>query len=174
MLWEKELRNTNIGAVHADYFPSLSGNLIYDFSARSDDFRLENRNSNVILGLTLSIPIYTGGYTGAQIQKARIELDKSNIQIDKSKETILNELQNINLRLKEALEIIHSAERTRGSAEKAFTIAETSAENGLITQLELKETRVLFDQTKLNYYVAVYDYLDAYFDWEKATGNIEY
>jgi outer membrane protein TolC len=173
MIWEKRLRETGVKAAKADYFPYLDGNFIYVFSSQTDTWELENRNNNFILGLSLTIPIYTGGYTGAQVQKARVELEKSQINIDKNKDNISNELSNIFLRLDEAEERIQSAKGTLNSADKAFKIAEVSADNGLITQLELKDARIFNDQAHLNYYMAVYDYLDAYFDWEKATGKVK-
>ncbi|MEJ2543443.1 MAG: TolC family protein [Calditrichaceae bacterium] len=172
-LWENRLRETGVKAARAGYYPSLDGSFIYTFSSRSNDFQLDNRNNNFILGATLSIPIYTGGYTGAQVQKAKVELEKAKINIEKSKDNITNELNNIFLRLDEAEKRIQSAKGTLNSAQKAFEIAEVSADNGLITQLELKDTRIFNDQANLNYYKAVYDYLDAYFDWEKATGRVE-
>ena len=102
-----------------------------------------------------------------------MELEKSRINIEKNKDNISNELTNIFLRLDEAEKRIQSAKGTLNSANKAFKIAEVSAENGLITQLELKDARRFNDQANLNYYKAVYDYLDAYFDWEKATGKVK-
>ena len=173
MLWENRLRETGIKAARDGYFPYLDGSFIYTFSSRSNEFQLDNRNNNFILGLSLTIPVYTGGYTGAQVQKARVELEKSKINIDKNKDNITNELTNIFLRLDEAEKRIQSAKGTLSSAEKAFKIAEVSADNGLITQLELKDALLFNDQANLNYYKAVYDYLDAYFDWEKATGRVE-
>lgn len=170
MLWEKELRNTNVSASFAEYYPYLSGDFIYYFSSISDYWRLENRNNNLIASLTLSIPLYTGGYTGAQVQKARVDLDKVHIRIEQTKEKIFNDLNNIYLRLDEAGQRILSAKETLKSAEKGFKIAEVSVESGVITQLELKDARIFFDQAMLNYYAAVYDYLDAYFDWEVAVG----
>jgi len=57
------------------------------------------------------------------------------------------------------------------TSRKAYSIAESSAENGLITQLDLRDTRVYLDQAALNYYMAVFDYLNAYFDWQQAAGQ---
>ena len=57
------------------------------------------------------------------------------------------------------------------TAEKAFRIAEVSARNGLATQLELKDARVVLDQAQVNYYSSIYQYLDAYFDWQNAIGG---
>ena len=45
--------------------------------------------------------------------------------------------------------------------------------DGLTTQLQLKDTRVVYDQSMINYYAAVYDYMEAYFDWKHATGANE-
>ena len=172
LLWEEKLRGTNVSAKRSAYFPTLTGSFIYFFDSKSDYFQLDERNVNYIAGINFSIPIFTGGYTGAQVQKAKIELDKTRIKIDKTKENIYNEIRNINLRLHEAYERINSAETILKTAKKAFHIAETTANSGLATQLELKDTRVAFDQARINYYAAIYDYLDAYFDWERANGMI--
>jgi len=172
LLWEEQLRRTNISAERSGYFPSLTGSFIYSFSSQSDEWEFEEKNNNYIVGLNLSIPIFNGGSTRARVKKARIELDKTKVRIDQSREDIYREITSINLRMNEAFERIKSAQATLVSAEKAFQIAQASAQNGLATQLELKDTRVMFDQASLNRFVAIYDYLAAYFDWQKAIGNI--
>jgi outer membrane protein TolC len=45
-------------------------------------------------------------------------------------------------------------------------------ENGLATQLELRESRVDLDRAQVNFYSAIYDYLAAYFDWQRAVGEV--
>jgi outer membrane protein len=170
LVWEEKLRTTGVKSERANQLPSLHLNLIYDFSSLSDSFKLERQNNSYIVGLNLSIPIFTGGYMQAQVQKAKIELEKTRIQIDKERDNIYNELKNIYLRLEEASRRVQSASKTLETAKKAFEIAEITAANGLATQLELKDARVLYDQAQLNVYAAAYDYLDAYFDWEQAVG----
>lgn len=170
LLWEEKLRGTAVRSQSAERFPSLNLNLIYNFSSLSDYFKLERQNKSYIIGLNLSFPVFTGGYRLAQIRKARIELDKTRIKIDQSKEQIYNQVRNIQLRLEEAQKRILSSRKSLQTAKKAFEIAQISADNGLATQLELKDARVLYDQATLNCYASTYDYLDAYFDWEQATG----
>jgi len=172
LVWEEKLRTTAVKAEKAEKYPSLALNLIYNFSSLSDQFKFERQNKSYIVGLNLSIPIYTGGYRQAQIQKAKIELEKIRIRIDQTKEKIYNEIENIYLRLKEAHARIESSKKSLQTAAKAFKIAEISADSGLITQLELKDTRLLYDQATLGSYAAVYDYLDAYFDWQQAVGKV--
>jgi len=173
LYWEKKLRENGVSNEKASYLPSLDASMIYSFSSISDYFRFDRKNKNIIVGLTLNVPLYTGGYTGAQVQKAKVELDKTNIRIKQTEEMIYSQIQNIQLRLSEAYERILSAKSNMATVEKAYAIAQSSADNGLATQLELKDARVLFDQTKLGYYGAIFDYLSAYYDWEQATGNVK-
>lgn len=172
LVWERNLRETGISAEKAQHWPTLSGHFVYSFTASSDQFDFDRQNSNYFVGVNLQIPIFTGGYTKAQVQKAKINFDKSEIQILRSQDDIFKGIKNIRLRLKEANSRIQSADKTQESARRAFEISEKSAENGLITQLELRDSRVQLEMAILNFYVATYDYLDAYYDWQLATGRV--
>lgn len=168
--WEEELRKTAVSAAKNAVMPTLSGTLAFSYTAQSNAFKLDEENKFWYAGVKLSMPIYTGGLIRSKVQQNAIELGKTGIRKEKAKETIANDLENISLRLKEARLRITSAESTRQTAEKAFHIAEATTRDGLTTQLQLKDTRVVYDQSIINYYAAVYDYMEAYFDWEHATG----
>lgn len=169
--WEEKLRGTSIKSEKANLYPTLSLNLIYNFSSMSDKFKFQNKNTSYIIGLNVNVPIFMGGYNRAQVQKAKIELDKARINIEREKDTIATDLRNIYLRMQEARTRLNSARNTVKTAEKAFKIAEVTAANGLATQLELKDARIMFDQSKLNRAAAAYDYLAAYYDWKLAVGR---
>lgn len=171
LLWQLKMNEKNIKLQFANHYPNLKGNITYSYSALSDNFRLENDNDNYVLGISLNIPILSGGFTSAQVQKARIETDKLKTQISLQEDRIQIELDNVNLRLQEALKRIEAAKKGLESARRAFEIAEIRLQNGLATQLELKDSRVFLDQAQVNYYRSTYDYLSAYFDWEIMTGK---
>jgi len=172
LLWERNLRKTNVSAQKSEFFPYLTGHFVYNFTSSSDKFDFDRRNSAYFVGVKLNIPIYTGGYTGAQVQKARIDLDRTDIKVLQSQDEVFRSIKNIRLRLREAYSRILSADKTRESAIRAFEIAETSADNGMATQLELADSRVQLELAVLNFYVATYDYLDAYYDWQLAIGQV--
>ena len=171
ILWEKKLRETGVSAEKSAYLPTLTGSLSYVFSSQSDEWSFDEKNDSWIIGLTLSVPIFTGGATKARVQKAKIELDKSRLTIDRTRDNIERETVSVRLRLEEAYKRITSAEATLQAARKAFSIAEATSP-GLTTQLELKDSRVVLDQATTGYYAAVYEYLDAYFDWERNIGKV--
>jgi len=171
LIWQKKLMKTNINAERSGYFPSLSGNLVYSFTSQSDEWAFDDKNEIWIAGLTLSIPIFMGGGTRAKVKQATVEYQQTELDIDRTEDEIFKEIQSIRLRLNEASERINSARASMNTAEKAFRIAEVSARNGLATQLELKDARVVLDQAQVNYYSSIYQYLDAYFDWQNAIGG---
>ena len=170
MVWELKLRESNVDVEWSGHMPSLSASLAYQYSAMSDEFKFERENNYLIAGLSLNIPIFSGGFTSAKVQQAQIEVDQSNLRISKFENEIFTEINNLELKLQEAEKRITSAESTFKTAKKAFEISEITFENGLATQLELKDARLGFDQAKLNYYAAVYEHLEAFFDWELAVG----
>jgi len=173
LLWEQKLRETNVSAQFSGHIPSLNASLVYNYNAKSDEFKLANENNYLIAGLTLKIPIFNGWNTSAKVEQAEIELSQTKLKLEETKEDIKKEIRNASLKITEAKNRIQSAQQTLQTAQKGFEIAEATAESGLITQLELKDARVNLDQAKLNYYFAMYDYLESYFDWQLAAGLTE-
>ncbi|MBU0985009.1 MAG: TolC family protein [candidate division Zixibacteria bacterium] len=172
LLWEEKLRSTNVAAERAAYYPSLQGRLAYGYSASSNEWSLDNENNSWTAGVSLSIPIFNGGATRAKVAQALIDRDKTRLQIDQTRDDIQKEMTSIRLRLAESSRRIESVRATVATAAKAYSIAQSSAVSGLATQLELKNARLASDQAQLAYHAAVYDYLAAWFDWEKATGQL--
>jgi len=170
LLWQKKLEETNIRIESAELWPSVSANVVYSYTASSDKFKLENDNNTLMAGIKITIPIFTGGYTSGRIVEAELEAAKTDIELEQFKENVQTDLSNIYLNLKEAHNRIDSASETVATAEKAYQITQASADNGLATQLELKDARLYYDQAQLGYYQAMHDYLTAYFDWQYLVG----
>ncbi|RMF59276.1 MAG: TolC family protein [Calditrichaeota bacterium] len=172
LIWEKKLREKNVTAQKANFFPSLNANLQYTYRAASDRFRLEQDNDNIILGISLQVPVFSGGNNIAQVRKARAEVDIVKAQLNKTRDNIRIQLRNVLLRLQEARQRIDAARHGVETAQRAYEIALTRVNNQLATQVELKENRVALDRAQLNYYSAIFDYLDSYFDWQYVTGHV--
>jgi len=170
---EKELRETNVRATRAELFPTLEGSFIYTWNAASNEFKRERENDNFILGLKLNIPLFLGGYTRAQLERARIEVDKTELRIRAERLRIQQQLRDIRLRLEEARQSIEAADKLREAEEKAVRVARAGVEGGTATQLDLKDAALYLDQARLNRLAAVNDYLAAFFDWQLAVGKVE-
>jgi len=171
LMWEQKLHQKNVSIQKARYYPTLEGSFAYSYAAVSDQFKLEQDNDNYTLGLSLQIPIFSGGSRLAQVRKASADVDRVTTRIAEANDNIRVELENLQLSLKEAMQRIQATQKAVQSARRAFEIAETRVENGLSTQVELKDSRVALDLAQIEYLTAIYDYLSAYFDWQLATGT---
>ncbi len=170
---EEKLRGTQISAERAGYFPTLSGVAAYGYSAQSDDFALDDDNQSVTVGLALSVPIFNGGATRARVSQAVIGRDRTRLEIQRKRDDIEKEVQSIRLQLEESRARIESSNKALETARKAFAIAENTTRAGLTTQLELKDSRVMLDQATVAHYAAVCDYLQAYYEWQRVTGQVK-
>ncbi|KAA3617293.1 MAG: TolC family protein [Calditrichaeota bacterium] len=168
---EGQMRDKNVDIEFANHLPKLSGDFTYNYSGQSDDFKIENDFDNYVIGINLNIPLYSGGFTSAQVQKARIESFKTETRIAQAKDKIEIELDNVQLNLQEAHQRIIASKKNVVTARRTFEIAESRWDNGLATQLELKDSRLFLDQAKVNWLTAQFDYLKAYFNWQMVTGR---
>ncbi len=171
MQQQVELLEINKEAEKASFYPSLSATAGFGWQASNDDFSLADGTNALQAGLTLTIPIYYGGSRFAKLEEAKLNLEQSKMDLLKKQDEIRNEISNLQLLLAESSSRLVSAEKTRETADKAYRIMEISARNGMATQLDLKDARLNQSGATLNYYSAVYDYLDAYFQWQQALGE---
>ena len=169
---EKNLRDINVKAAMADHYPTLSANITYGVQSSSDDFKIEDETTAATIGFTLALPVYSGGALSSQDKKAKTQYQQTVLDIDQMEEDVMSEIRSIYLSLKEADERIQSALATMETAEKALNITQTSYNSGMATQLELKDARLSRENAEIAHVSAVYEYLAAYFDWEKAVGKV--
>jgi outer membrane protein TolC len=168
---ERTLREINVSAERSAFYPSVSASVNYAWQGADDGWNFENPTELLTAGLTIDIPIFYGGSRFTSVDKAELELEQTETTILQKVDDIRTELENIRLTLTEAAQRIDSAQQTLLTAEEAYEVTQTAAENGLATQLELKDARVSQEEAQLNYYSAIYDYLDAYFSWQLSVGE---
>ncbi|MFP4425931.1 MAG: TolC family protein [Spirochaetaceae bacterium] len=171
LLNEQRLRELNVDAQRAAFYPSLSASANYGWQAASDEWDLSDPTDTLALGLSMTIPVFYGGSRFATLEQAKLEVRQVNTQIAQKQSDIYTELENIRLTLQEANQRIDSARQTLNTAEEAYNVTESSVESGLATQLELKDARVSLEAARLSYLSAVFDYLSSYFEWQRATGR---
>ncbi|MCL2295268.1 MAG: TolC family protein [Spirochaetes bacterium] len=168
---EVSLRRMNLNAARSDHFPTLRGNALFAVSAASNDFSIDDSTRIAQLGLTVSVPIFTGGALSAQTRRAKHEYEQSVIRLHQLREDVAASINSIFLTLIETRQRITAAEATLQTARRAFEIAQTSYRAGVITHLDLKDVTTSYELANLNYISSVYEYLAAYFSWQQAIGE---
>lgn len=143
------------------WVPTLGASFSLFWSALSNGNALKNQEFNPYsnVGLSLSVPIFSGGskYYGlkqAQVQLKEVGLQRENLVSQLNMQVDLA-LDNIN---KELAQIESSAEGVK-QAHKAYEIMQKSFEIGAATYLNLRDSELANTTAQLSYYQAIYNYL---------------
>lgn len=166
-----QLNEINISAKKSEFFPKLTATAGWGWKASDNGLDLSDGTNAMQVGLELSVPIYYGGLRFSQLEEARINAEKAELEMLKMHDEIQMEINNLDLLLSESMDRIQSAESTLNTAEKAYAIMVVTSRNGMATSLDLKDALLNLEGSRLNYYVAIFDYLDAFFSWQQAVGE---
>lgn len=122
------------------------------------------------INLVLSIPIFSGFLTSAKIGQSKAFLKEIKLNKKALLEKIKLEVQQAILKIKEAKETLESQEKNVEQAMESVRIAELNYSEGLATSLDVSSAQVALTQAKTNYTQALFDYVVALAQLEKAIG----
>lgn len=128
-------------------------------------------NPAVAVGLRLNWSIFNGFQTKMRVQQSQIEIKKAENNIEFQKNAIYLEIEQAVQNVETALKRIHSQERNIEQAELNYEFSRTRLNEGAGTALQERQASSLLDQSRLNYLSAVYDYLVAVSEYERAIGK---
>jgi outer membrane protein len=139
-------------AAGAQRLPSLSINSIFARIAfgRSLTPSWNDFVSDWAVNVRLSVPIYTGGRIGGDRTEARANLDEARLRLEQTREQASRDVRNTLATLEAAEASWAASAGTEQQARRAFTIAEIRYREGISTQTELSESRLLLQQALAN------------------------
>ncbi|MCU7496110.1 MAG: TolC family protein [Ignavibacteria bacterium] len=161
-----------INAEVAGHMPTLAAFGQLQTVLQADNYRLNQRwPASAVIGLNLSVPIFSGFKTEARIEQARIEKMKLETQFDNLKALIATDVKVNTSNVAEAFRRIEAQTQTVKSAERSYELTRSRWLKGLSRQNELFDAELALTQAKTNYLQAIYDYLVAGAELEKALGR---
>ena len=145
------------------YLPTLSLTFSYSYLTQSDIFNLSQWKwfPSSTIGVSLSIPIFSGGQRYHAIKQARVQADELDLQRE-------NTERQLRIGIRQSLGTMDTAMRTYDaskealvSAEKAYDIAVKSYQLGKSTLTDLNNTELVLTQSKLAVSQAIYNFVIA-------------
>jgi len=151
-------RETSLKLTQAARKPSASLNSTYTRVAYPGDgeFPLFDR-TNWTVGASLQLPIFTGGRQRGDEQVARADLDEARLRLQQVKELATVDTHSAWTELLAARAAWEATAGTVQQASRAYEIADVRYRNGVSTQLELTDARLLLQQADANRAVAARD-----------------
>lgn len=126
---------------------------------------------DVSAGLAVQVPLFTGFRRTAELQQARIELDRSRLQLGQLRERVQLEYQQARGERLRAQASIAARQRTVGQAQRVNDLTVLRFESGLATQLEVSDARLALLRARTNLAQAIADFYIADANVDRARGR---
>jgi outer membrane protein TolC len=117
----------------------------------------DETRTNWTVGVGLAVPLFTGGRLAGQEAAAEANLASARARLDLVQELALLDTRNALARLAAARGVWRASQGTVEQARRAYEIAEVRYREGLSTQLELSDARLLLAQAEAQRAVAERD-----------------
>jgi outer membrane protein TolC len=111
--------------------------------------------TNWTVSLTASVPLFTGGRTRGQSMVAEAAVREAEARYEQVREAASLDAQHALALLNQAQAALAASQGTTEQAAKAYTIADVRYREGLSTQVELNDSRLLLQQASANAALAV-------------------
>jgi len=187
-----ELREVEKNTVRSEYLPRLSAVANLNYTGRVPDdrqlnlsnpndpfaFSTQDRgffssdfwNPSVNVGVQLSWNLFNGFQTTARMEQREVAIRRAEVDYQQAQQNVEVEVRQALRDLQTARQRIFSQEENVSRAETNYTFAARRVEEGVSSQLELREASDQLDQSRLNYLQALRDYLIAQSAFETAVG----
>lgn len=145
----------------AKYYPTLAGSISYNWNAMTNTFRFNQFNWTPysVAGISLTIPIFSGGQRYYTLKQTKVQREQMALQIEETRKnlevSVTQSLSSLNTSAKQYI----AAKKSIESAEKGNSIAQKRYEIGSGTLLEMQNSQLALMQSRLNLNSSIYNYL---------------
>lgn len=171
-----DIAKDTIGISRAGHYPSLDLNGNYGSTNTDSDARINPNDSRYLddysVGVTLSVPIYSGGAVNSSVNKAQESYVASSQDLALTHRNVVRDTRNAYNTVIAAVAAIKAFEQSVVSATKALEATEAGFEVGTRTIVDvLDSTRNLYD-AKRNLSRTRYTYIQNVLQLKRAAGTI--
>lgn len=154
------------------YLPSLAATISYSRIAMTNDFKFSEYKWTPYsyAGISLSIPIFSGGKRLNDVRQAKVQETELNLQrVDTERQLRIAIRQYLNT-METNMDSYNSAREAVDLAQKAYDISAKSYQVGKSTLTDLNDSQLALTQSKLSVSQAIYNFMVAKSNLEQTIG----
>jgi outer membrane protein TolC len=125
-----------------------------------------------IVGLKLSVPIFSGLQRYYQVQQDKIGVQENEIQLNTVKQSVYLDLSNSKISLSNALSDLKNQEENMNLAQNVEHDTKVKYEAGTGSNLEVVDAETALTEAETSYYNSLFNALVAKVDYEQAKGTL--
>ena len=167
---QENLTQKQVRLQYAAFLPTLTGFYNRTEKILKPDFDMSPKN---MVGLNLSIPIFSGGQQTAKLKQAKIDLET----MKKTRELLEEELEvqekQLRFNLKNANETYLNQVTNLDVARRVYSNLKLKFEQGMISALDLVTADNNYLRAETEYLTALFQVLQAKLDLDKINGNLK-
>ena len=169
---QAEMLSRQIRMQQYAYLPTLALTFSYSYLTQSDIFNLSQWKwfPSSTVGLSLSIPIFSGGQRYHTIKQTRVQADELELQRENAERQLRIGIRQSLGTMDTAMRTYDASKEALASAEKAYDIAVKSYQLGKSTLTDLNNTELVLTQSRLAVSQAIYNFVIAKAGLEQTLG----
>jgi outer membrane protein TolC len=171
---QKNLLSLNISYYKWGWLPSLSAVGGYSLGYFNDSFSKMYNDAypTSFAGLSLSIPIFTGGKRLQNLAKARLQVERSDLDLVNSRNAINTEYTQALANYKSSYYNWQTLNENVTLAKDVYKVVDLQYREGIKTYLDVIVSQADLRTAELNYYNALFQLLSSKIDLERALGTL--
>mgnify|MGYP000033045552 CR=1 FL=1 len=155
------------------YIPSLALTFSYSLNAMTNDFKFSDYRWTPYsyVGLSLNIPIFSGGKRLNDVRQAKVQASELAIQVNDTERQLKIAIRQYLNTMETQMKSCAAAKEAVETAQKAYGIATKSYNVGRSTITELNDAQLALTQAKLGESQSIYSYMVAKSSLEQVLGH---
>lgn len=153
--------------------PSLALAFSYSRNAMTNDFNFSEYRWSPYsyVGLSLSIPIFSGGKRYNAIRQAKVQAEQLDVQKQNTERQLQIALRQYLNTMETSMKSLGAAQSAVETAQKAYDIAVKSYNVGRSTLTDLNDAQLVLTQSRLSVSQAIFNFMTAKANLEQTIGN---
>ncbi|MEX8548483.1 MAG: TolC family protein [Mucilaginibacter sp.] len=176
-LLESNLRLTeyDVKRLKSQYLPKLSANGSTALAYQNNNFGnlFGTTFPTTYIGLSLSLPIYTGGQRINQIRQAQITVQKNRNNLDNLKNALSLQASQAKIVFINGLQTLNNQKKSRELAEEVLRVSKIKYQQGVGSSIEVTQAQTALETADNDYIQGLYDALVSKVDLDRAYGRIK-
>jgi outer membrane protein len=169
MRLQKEVSGKQVDLQRAAYLPTVMGFYNYTEKLMKPEFDIQPKH---VIGLNVSIPIFSSGLRQARVNQARINLQVTENQMELLGEQLMIQELQLRFNLNNAIEQYESQKANVSVAQRVFGNIRLKYQQGLLSSLDLTTANNNYLQAENNYISSMLQLLDAQVELDKLLNGI--
>lgn len=155
------------------YLPTLSVSFSYSMNAMTNDFKFSQYKWTPYsyVGLSLNIPIFSGGKRHSDVRQAQIQQESLDISRADTERQLRISIRSFLNTMETNMKSYDSAQEAVELAQKAYDISQKSYNVGKSTLTDLHDAELVLTQARLSSSQAIYNFINAKASLEQVIGR---